>query len=462
MKENYTVQDLDILNSISKDILSTLDLKELLQKAINSVVEQYGFLGGLLFLVENNELYTKTISSSQKSQKFLSLIGSPLNSLKIKLDREYNNFVVNAVLDKKTTFSFELYDFTRGVLGKTVTSTAAFVTGTKASTAIPILFNGNTIGALFFAQSEKEEFNELPMLNLIANFLGVAIINARRYENIKETLRKERDMLDILAHELRTPLTIGRNGIKVLKDKANQNQITNEIALKYLNISEENLDREAKILETMLSTSKIDNNQISLVRKKVNLVDIINKTIQGYEHEASQKQLELIFTPPKESLVFADIDRLQEVIYNLVDNAIKYTNKGQVEIKIELEGGHTKVSVMDTGIGISKEDLKQLGKKVYRANTYVNTSTSTGYTSVRAGGTGLGIYVASHLVKAMGGELKVNSELGKGSTFSFTMPTYTNQQEDVAKKSGEKLFERFQKMKQAGKNAIKNPNILPA
>lgn len=122
---------------------------------------------------------------------------------------------------------------------------------------------------------------------------------------------------------------------------------------------------------------------------------------------------------------------MQEVLDNFVSNALKYTMKGNVEISWEeitdSKGlPQIKVNVKDSGIGIPEEDIAKLGRKFFRARQYI--SENQGDVDIKVSGTGLGLYVSFELVKIMGGEIKVTSKLGEGSTFSFTLPKYTGQE----------------------------------
>jgi len=128
----------------------------------------------------------------------------------------------------------------------------------------------------------------------------------------------------------------------------------------------------------------------------------------------------------------------------LISNAIKYTNKGGVKIKVSHNKKFVKIDISDTGIGMSEEDLKNVGKKFYRSNQYLNKE-GKNVPLVRPGGSGLGLFVTFGLIKAHGGTIKVKSKLGKGSTFSFTLPLVKQMnkaQGSVSKYNGD-MFEKL-------------------
>lgn len=249
---------------------------------------------------------------------------------------------------------------------------------------------------------------------------------------LTETITHERDMLDILGHELRTPLSIARNAVSVLKNNTIVGSNTKEKSLTYLEMAEENLEREIKLLETILSSTKIDNNKINLNLEKVDLIDVIEDALIGLTPKAKSKGLKITFDHPQKSFIYSDRVRSQEVIDNLIDNAIKYTEKGFVKIEVDNGEKETKIKVSDTGIGISKDSIEKLGHKFYRVNNYLSKNTTIEMDVVRPGGTGLGLYVTFQLVKLMNGTIKIESEINKGSIFTITFPTFRNQEDSKA------------------------------
>jgi signal transduction histidine kinase len=142
---------------------------------------------------------------------------------------------------------------------------------------------------------------------------------------------------------------------------------------------------------------------------------------------AESKGLELINEiPDEEILLIADRIRIQQVLDNLVSNALKYTKYGKVTIKLEQSDDTVTMSVTDTGEGISAEDLNKLGQKFFRVKNFVKSEGKLGDRQiVRPGGTGIGLYVVFQLVKAMQGKIEVTSQLGEGSTFSVILPRYS-------------------------------------
>jgi len=245
-------------------------------------------------------------------------------------------------------------------------------------------------------------------------------------------------MIDVMGHELRTPITIVRNALLMMDTlKRKSHDMNSEKIAEYIDMAVESARREIGLIEIMLSATKVEASRIQVGHEKIDMLDVINDAIEGQRVAIKTKNLKLMYTKPEEQYWgYADRIRIQEVMDNLLNNAVKYTSKGTVEIKIQEKDEFVQISVIDSGMGIAQADIPNLGKKFFRAKQYTEGDKTT-ESIVRPGGTGLGLYVVFGLVKAMGGEIYIESELGKGSTFSFTTPKYAGQKE-------EKVDEKFE------------------
>lgn len=269
---------------------------------------------------------------------------------------------------------------------------------------------------------ETQRFNELLKQKVDEQTTEIT----KQRDEIAEQLRKERDMMDILGHELRTPLSIARNAsglIEMIMKSDTEQYTSKQKIIENNNKVLENLRREVKILETVLSSTQIDHNKIQLEIVKVDCNDVVNDAVEGLKETAVKKKLELKVELPQETLYCsADRDETQRIIDNLLDNAVKYTQQGSVTIKLEDVGNMVKFSITDTGEGIPKEDIPNLGKKFFRSRMYLDSSSDNDMKVVRPGGTGIGLYVVFNLVKMMGGKVEIQSEVNKGSMFGIYLP----------------------------------------
>jgi len=204
----------------------------------------------------------------------------------------------------------------------------------------------------------------------------------------------------------------------------------------------ESTRREITLIETLLSATKIDASRLQLHLEKVDLNDVVRDGIEGQRNLLEQRHIQVNYTSPDETnfFVFSDRTRTQEIMDNLLSNAIKYTLEGQIDITGWSDESNCWIAVKDTGIGIDREDLLNLGKKFFRAKQYIpkEDEEEDGTKVVRPGGTGLGLYVTFELIRIMSGELYVQSYVGEGSTFVFSLPKYLEQEE----KQVDQTFER--------------------
>ena len=242
-----------------------------------------------------------------------------------------------------------------------------------------------------------------------------------KVKELEEARRKENDMIDIMGHELRTPATIVKLNAEMLRKYIDSNP---EEYAKYLDRIREAIDTEIGLINTLLTSAKLEGNKVEIRREKVDIKESIEMSVHG--NESDLKDGVKIYTDIEEGLPFAYADKVRviEVLNNLISNAVKYTDKGRIDVQARRIGENIEIIVKDTGKGIPKEDFPKLGSKFYRTNNYLGSDI------VRPGGTGLGLYIIFGLARLMGGDIKVESELGKGSVFTFTVPVYTNQKLD--------------------------------
>jgi len=233
------------------------------------------------------------------------------------------------------------------------------------------------------------------------------ITELRRLEQVRT------EFVANVSHELRTPLTAIQGYLETLREGALDEPA---VARRFLNIAHTHTERLSRLVEDLLQLSDIETGKVVLDLSPVNVYEVASDVSAIFESRATQKNLALLNRVLPELRVHADRDRLSQILVNLVDNALKYTpEEGQITLDARrASGGFVEVRVSDTGIGIPSTDLPRITERFYRVDRA---------RSRELGGTGLGLAIVKHLVQIHGGELRIESELGKGTTVRFTLPS---------------------------------------
>lgn len=239
----------------------------------------------------------------------------------------------------------------------------------------------------------------------VTAFLMVArdVTELRRLETIR------RDFVANVSHELRTPLASIRAMAETLQDGA---LLDPSVADRFLGTIVTEAQRLTRIAEDLLVLSNAESG--SPQKKPINLSALIDEVVSRFRPQAEKTGITLATAASSEQTVNADRDQIEQVLINLIDNAIKYTPAGgHIQVRLDGEGDFVTLLVQDTGIGIMPEDLPRIFERFYRVDKA---------RSRQSGGTGLGLAIVKHIVEAHGGKVMVESQFNHGSTFSFTLP----------------------------------------
>ncbi len=229
---------------------------------------------------------------------------------------------------------------------------------------------------------------------------------------LKELDQLKSDFLSTVSHELRTPIAIMREGVSLCLNEGVGP--LNPTQRKLLTDTQENIDRLNRLVTDLLDLSRIEEGKLTLRRSSVDICSIIDKVKSNYDPQAQKKEIQIITKLPAESLtLFIDEDKVTQIFNNLMSNAIRYSNgKGTVTIEVKDHEDEIECHVSDTGIGISEENINRLFSKFEQ----VGRLKGSGYK-----GTGLGLAITKGLVEKHGGKISVQSQIGVGSIFSFTL-----------------------------------------
>ena len=228
---------------------------------------------------------------------------------------------------------------------------------------------------------------------------------------LKQLERTREEFVANVSHELRTPLSLIKGYVETLLDGARNNP---EVADRFLKIIERNTQRLDLLIQDLLTISALESGRVTLNLQPVELRPLVEKVFIDLKKRAEEKELRLI-NQLGDWTAKADAHRLEQVLANLVDNAIKYGHvKGMVTVGgKKTDGNQLEIFVQDDGPGIPAESLDRVFERFYRVDKA---------RSREQGGTGLGLSIVKHIVQGHGGTVWVKSDLGKGATFFFTLP----------------------------------------
>jgi two-component system, OmpR family, phosphate regulon sensor histidine kinase PhoR len=231
------------------------------------------------------------------------------------------------------------------------------------------------------------------------------ITRLKRLEKIRQ------DFVANVSHEMRTPLTTIKGYAETLLDGA----LKEEVAFQFVQVIDRHADRLTKIVEDLLTLSKIESRDFRPKLERFSISELMHGALEVVKKESEKKRVSVSWGAADPSLfVLGDRKGLEQVLVNLLDNAIKYGREGgNINISVNEKPQEIQISVQDDGIGIPSEDLPRIFERFYRVDKG---------RSKELGGTGLGLAIVKHIVKAHGGNVWAESQFGKGSTFHFSLP----------------------------------------
>ncbi|MEW6617950.1 MAG: GAF domain-containing sensor histidine kinase [bacterium] len=307
---------------------------------------------------------------------------------------------------------------------------------------IPLLGQEKAIGVVcLYSQCNEYDQDTINLISTLATQVGVNIENVRLYKELEEwakvlelrvaertkelaeaneELRKidqaKSDFLSTAAHELKTPMTSIKAIALTLVNNPDE-----DIAIRteFLSLISSEVDRLTRLINDILNLSKIEAGMLEWDMNQISLRDVINQSITNINPVACQKKIKIQMNIP-EGLpnITGDYERLMQVVINLLSNAIKFTPEGG-EIEVRIKYRHQpeeilQVSVTDSGVGIAREDLEKVFDKFKQVG------------GKKTQGTGLGLTICKQIIEHHGGKIWVESQLGMGATFHFTIPVRNN------------------------------------
>ena len=400
-----------LLYEIAKEITSSLSPAEVLDTIVRSTTNAIGAKGcSLMLLAPDNKELVHDISCG-------------LSDWYLQKGPVRSNAIIKEVLGGKTV---AILDATTDP--RVQYKDEARQEGIASMLSIPLMPEGEVLGIMRIYTSEKREFSseDVDLLSYLANLGAVALDKAKLYESLGkdlaersaevDRLAEEKDrflrFLGMAAHDLKAPLTAIQGFLYVmLGGYAGE---TTDKQKNLLERSTRRINELLNLISDLLDIPRIEAGQIVPEMKEISFNRVVRDCLQDQRRLAKEKGLQFKVELPKTSpRIQGSRPRLQQVLANLVNNAITYTSAGMVTLRVTYKGKSIQVEVMDTGIGIPPEDTANVFDDFFRGS------------NVQTKGTGLGLSIAKRIVEAHGGDIVCESpcpETDGGSRFSFSLP----------------------------------------
>ncbi len=399
---------------IGRLVTSTLNLDTIFSRTVNLVSERFGYYHAAIFIVEETG--------------FNVVLREATGEVGAEMKARGHRLPVN---DKSVVGRVALRGAPVVVNNTAVDSTFRpnpLLPDTHAETGIPLRVSNRIIGALDIQSTIVGAFtpDDVNVLQILADQVAIAIDNARSYELSQQAVQEMRDLdrvktqfLANMSHELRTPLNsiIGFSRV-ILKGIDGPVTDLQRQDLTAIYSSGQHL---LGLINDVLDIAKIEAGKMELSFEEINIADLITSVMSTGQGLVKDKPIQLIRKIDSDlPTVRADAIRVRQVLLNLLSNAAKFTEQGEIVLEAHLEPNaygtsEVRVSVADTGPGISEADQA----KLFQAFSQVDDSPTR-----KTGGSGLGLAISQQLIQLHGGRIGVRSELGHGSTFFFTLPIF--------------------------------------
>jgi signal transduction histidine kinase len=407
-----SVGELRALGEVSQVVSSTLDLDKVLETIVSHAVQLSGSDCGVIY--EYDEAVQEF--SLRASHRMEAEVVEALRAARVRLGEGATGRAATTrkpvqIPDIQTQREF------------TGTRARPLITrfGYRSLLSVPLLREHQILGGLTVWRRQTGEFKP-EVVNLLQTFAtqsALAIHNARLFREIEEKGRQlelaskyKSQFLASMSHELRTPMNAVLGYTRMLLMN-----VYGELPEKVKDVHQR-IDKSGRhllgLINDVLDFSKIEAGQLNLTVNPYSIKDVIQAVITSTQSLAAEKKLSLkVITAPDLPAIVGDERRVTQVLLNLVGNAIKFTDLGEIRVEATGANGEVIVSVADTGPGIPHGDLENIFEEFRQAE---------GSLAQRKGGTGLGLAIAKKIIEMHGGKIWVESELGKGSTFTFSLP----------------------------------------
>jgi GAF domain-containing protein len=397
------VQELQMLQMFDLELQISLELATVLDIALTHAMDALGVSMGLMGVIKQDDEEPELYLFAQR--------GMPMEMSRYRIDP---------------------WPLTKGIIGRVarsgesalvndITTAEGYVPITHRTRSVltaPVMRENRVIGVMDLESTDPDYFTEddLSFVNLLVSHAAIAIDNAHLFDQVKLANQAKTEFMNTASHELKLPMTSIKGYAKLLLMGAAGSLLDQQ--KDFLGVISNNVDRMDRLVADLLDVSRIEAGRIRLEIENVQMGDVIDDVIQSVQTHIEKKKQNLTLEVD-ENLpeIRADYGRMVQIVTNLVSNAFKYTPEGgDIKVMVKPYNGDIEgivVTVQDTGYGISEEDQIRLFTNFFRSSDQ----------NIRdEPGTGLGLSITKKMVETHGGELTLQSELGRGSLFTFTVP----------------------------------------
>ncbi len=414
-----SLEEMNVLREIGQAVNSTLNLQAVLTTIVTHAVQLSETDGGAIYEYdEQSQRFILRATHGMEEELIMALRANPVRLGEGAVGRAA---VARAVV--------EFPDIQAGGYEPRLRSLMAQA-GFRAILTVPLLREDRIIGGLPVFRKSPGAFSQevVDLLQTFATQSVLAIHNARLFQDIEEkgreleiASRHKSQFLANMSHELRTPLNAILGYTELILDS-----IYGEVPEK-IRDALKRLDKNARhllgLINDVLDLSKIEAGPLTLSLADYSMKEVVQSAVNAIESLAAEKKLALkVMVPADLPRAWGDERRVTQVLMNLAGNAIKFTEAGEVRVEVTAEDGAFLISVADTGPGIAEADQQKIFEAFQQAE---------GYNTRKKGGTGLGLSIARRIIELQGGRIWVESSLGQGSTFRFTLPVRVERQVEV-------------------------------
>lgn len=406
--------ELETVARVSATAAATLDVDKLLNEVVELTKQQFSLYHVHVYLLNETGDTLLLAAGAGEAGRLMMERGHKVpvsreHSLVALVARTHRSIIANDVVSEENFMPNPLLPETRSEM------------------ALPMIVNTVLIGVLDVQSEKVGRFTaeDVRVKSTLADQIAVAVQNARQYqqqvataEQLRAVDRLKSEFLANMSHELRTPLNSIIGYAEMMLDGVDGE--LSEEAVEDVQAIHGGGQHLLAIINDILDLAKIEAGQMRIDPQEVDIARFIHEIVRSGQVLIKNKPVVLNTCEDQAVLpAFVDPIRLRQIVWNLVSNAVKFTEQGSVEVHYGMRGdAHVYVSVRDTGVGISQENLPVVFEQFRQVD---------GSSTRRAGGTGLGLTITRHLVRLHGGEIQAESTPGKGSNFWFTLPLYKSQ-----------------------------------